>query len=67
MVNVSIKNVVMFMEIFEKILSDNAVFLLLGYTMEVFRSVNKDTCMRMFITVFVILTKMMAIYIFNDV
>lgn len=47
----------MFMERFKKILSHHAVVLLLGYSMEISRSVNKDMHIRMFVTVFFIITK----------
>lgn len=45
------------MERFEKVLSHSAVFLLLASAMEIFRSVNKDICVRMFITVFLTIAK----------
>lgn len=42
---------------FKKFLSHYAVFLLCGYGMEIFRSVNKDVCVTMFIPVFLIIAK----------
>lgn len=52
-----LKNLVTFMERFKKFLSHSAAFLLLGYAMDIFRSVNKGMCIRMFIAVFLKIPK----------